>query len=180
MSQAASLNWNEKHLNYEIETYNCDYMTLKVPEKHNALNHPLDRNALRLKDLLKDRSLLYPRLKYLRSFYLSTIGEGEICFQPEVYPNALTRLGQRFGVVNIITTETHPIVTTAITFDSNCFDWVSLYFTVFMEGEPRIKTTDLDTVTFKFIACLGESHRVIFMSGFDMRQTCLAGLETPK
>ena len=54
---------------------------------------PLDRNTLRLKGLLKDRSLLYPRLKYWGPSILVPSERVRYVFNPKSTPTLLPVLG---------------------------------------------------------------------------------------
>ena len=113
----------------------------------------------------------------LRGFYLSAFVARQECFVSVIKPCALTRLGFRFRIVNILARKAYPIITAPVTFDCDRLD-ISFGFSVFMERKQCIYTVDFDTIIFKFVTRLREGHGVILLPRFDFRSTDFTGRQT--
>ena len=93
-----------------IKTLPC-YLPILSAKGTQCFEPPVRLERLATQGFTQRPQFIISTFEVLRTFYLSTIGEGEVCFQSKVNTNALTCFGHWIGIVNIITTEAHPIVT---------------------------------------------------------------------
>ena len=122
------------------------------------------------KSLVQRSQRLQRLFEKLRGVYFSTCVAGEKCFVSIIKSCALTRLGFRLGIVNILARKVYPIVPAPVTFDGDRLD-SAFDVPVFVEGKPCIYTVNFDTIFFKHIPGLCERHRGVFMARFDFRST---------